>query len=426
MGATIDHFVSAAEAGRILSELPAGSLAAFDEAAWFGVDIVEAWIEAERRGVDVVVSSLSEQQVAILKERSYPVTRLTVPCMLCGKDRGRHSHELFHTAERGFVVVCDACREAVARNQCRSEPSSLDGELCEELTSELRRMKPFPGKEHAYQPVFGLDLPGWELVRGDTPIRADLIREVLEAAFPAWSASSRAGEADGRPSFIDLGCCTGFFCEYFAARGWEAWGLDIDEDFIALARRVSQALGSGVEYCQSALLPHVQGHPGARFDVTTSFATVQWVIAQSGLDAGLECFDWIFGAARKMCVLEMGYSEEEIYREKLPVRIDREWVEELMRTRGGFDEVLVIPKGSRGVWRDLFIGLKDPEVCGVTVSGEGAAEPGRPAPVWNAAGILGLAARAVRNPGRVVQLGGKAVQDPARAMRELGRRLRGG
>jgi hypothetical protein len=53
----------------------------------------------------------------------------------------------------------------------------------------------------------------------------------------------------------------------------------------------------------------------------------------------------------------MGYSDEPFYDGKLPLDIDRAWVEERMQ-RGAFAEVLVFEAAQHKLQRDLFVGVK--------------------------------------------------------------------
>ena len=438
----IDHFVPTQAVGQILEELPEGVLVAFDEATWFGPEIVSVWAKAERRGMDLIVSSLSDEQIQRLSRIGYDVTTMTVPCMLCGREQGTRSVECFVSHGRSFVVACDACNEAIEHNRRRARRVRLPEKVSAEIVDFLKRMKPFPNEEHAYQPLVDIKLPGWDFVRGDSPVRAQLIWATFNDAFPSISeatinASSLPSGArselshERTPHYLDLGCCTGYFCEFFAARGWRSTGLDIDKDFIQLARHLTHLRESRISYFQQGLLDFVRTHTHDFYDITSSFATVQWVMAQSGLDDGMECLKWIFSKAKRMCALEMGYTEEEIYKDKLPIIVDREWVLDTMHSFGGFDQVIHFEKGTRGLWRDLFIGLKQPEVpvSVNTTPSEHIKEEDVHEPVEDVEPSMVrkatlLATRVVHNPGRAIDLAGKAIRDPVRAVQELRKRLR--
>lgn len=392
LGFRIDHFVSARRAVGLLADVPSGSLAAFDEASWFGPDIVDAWSRAERRGVEIVAASISEEQAVALEAAGYAVTRVKAPCMLCGIDDGKHRVECFVFEGSAHVLVCEDCRAAIDLHRARGE--RLTPAVVDSLVDRLRAMKPFPNEARAYQPLYGIDLSDWGFVRPDTRARAELI----------WEAFLQSHHLPGlgELSFLDAGCCTGFFCEFMAQRGLRAEGMDVDGDFVALARRITELRGSGVEYHEAGLVPFIDARPDVRWDVVSSFATVQWVLAQSGSEDGLRCFDWLLGAARRMCVIEIGYTAEKIYKDKLPFAIDRSWVLDRMRTEGEFDEVLVFKKGTRGIWRDLFVGIRAPTRRGRPLS----APPRR-----------GLSRR-------LVSIAGRFVRSPLATLRAVLSRLR--
>ena len=74
---------------------------------------------------------------------------------------------------------------------------------------------------------------------------------------------------------------------------------------------------------------------------------------------GLECIKWLAAKTRHVCILELGYTREEMYK-NLEVEIDREWVLWAMREWGGFDDIRVINAEPEKLQRDLFIGIKHP------------------------------------------------------------------
>src|SRR5687768_8849543 len=62
----LDHFVSSAEAAQLLASLPVGTLVAFEEAHAFSADIATHWSAASRRGLDLIISMPSSDQLSRL------------------------------------------------------------------------------------------------------------------------------------------------------------------------------------------------------------------------------------------------------------------------------------------------------------------------------------------------------------------------
>ena len=84
-------------------------------------------------------------------------------------------------------------------------------------------------------------------------------------------------------------------------------------------------------------------------------------MAQKGYEAGVRCFTEIFDKTDSVCIVEMGYTSEPIYQDKIqdrPTEIDRAWVMNLMEESGQFDTVELHPAGEHGIWRDIFVGFK--------------------------------------------------------------------
>ncbi len=338
----IDHVTTTGDATKILQELSAETTAVFDEAQFFRPEIVDAWRVAANRGLRILVGSPSPGQIQALSESEARVEVLSVECALCGRTASRVTYltSLIHPEHR-----CEPCFRA-------EFTSRLD-----ELLDEVLIAEPFPGEKRTYQPFHGVDMPGWKVVRPDSQARLDILLEAI-GRVPT------SGPQSGIPAvstYLDLGSCMGFFCDAMTARGFRSTGVDVTPRFIDWAKRVALLKGQSIEYHAedaAAFLGRTQGV----YDVTSSFATIQWVMAQKGYEVGVGCLEQLFRKTKRVCILELGYSAEDAYREKLagmPEPIDREWVVRTMSKLGGFASVEVQPAGSNGIWRDLFVGFKE-------------------------------------------------------------------
>jgi SAM-dependent methyltransferase len=340
----IDHFVSRQEASRILADVPAGTLAAFEEGYAFSNDAVSDWRAAADRGVEVIVAAPSGNQQLQLGEGAYDEVKLSITCQRCND---RPAEEVIVRSDGdGTLSVCGGCF------------GELAAEARETIVRLLREEHPFPGEDALYQPV-GLDeVENWRLARWDTLERA---KAMIETLAELGLDASTLGPS---PSYLDVGCNTGFFCDAMAAQGFRAKGLDATERFVTSARlleaffrRPNRPSREWVLFERANAYEYLRDTQQERFDVTSSFATLQWVMMQRTTRHGLECIKWLAAKTKRVCVLELGYTREEMYKD-LDVEIDREWVLWAMREWGGFSEVRVINAEREKLQRDLFIGIK--------------------------------------------------------------------
>ncbi len=110
---------------------------------------------------------------------------------------------------------------------------------------------------------------------------------------------------------------------------------------------------ASVRYIEADLYDYLTADQQDAFDVTSALATLQWVMLQRGVEAGLLCLERLAARTKRVCMVEMPYTEGESYVADIPVEINRRWVEEAMYSRGHFDEVRVIEASPVGLLRDL-------------------------------------------------------------------------
>ncbi|PHR56056.1 MAG: hypothetical protein COA47_13270 [Robiginitomaculum sp.] len=339
----IDHVLKTDDTIEQLSALEPDTMAVFDEAQFFGPQIVKAWHNAAEKGVEVLIGSPSNGHLKLLRENGHEPSEMIVPCTCGLKDA---THVVYEENMTYPTHLCDDCHSDAHR------------QVISELFEEVRVDKPFPGENKTYQPFFGLDPEGWEYVRPDSVARFEIMQDAINR-YP--SLNPTVENVDQRLSFMDLGCCSGYFCGAMANVGFSSTGVDVTKNFIDWAGRVAKLQGHNIEYrCEDAK-KYITGST-EKIDVTSSFATIQWVMTQQGYEAGLECFKHLFDRTRHICVVEMGYTLEDIYKERIPDRpreIDKSWVLDIMQEFGNFAEIEVFPAGENGIWRDVFVGYKE-------------------------------------------------------------------
>ena len=339
----IDHVVTTGKAIEILNELQLGTMAAFDEAQFFSKEIVDAWHGATRRGIEIWVGTPSLEQLSRLKQLGYTVEELTVKC-ICG---GNTATRVMYVENLAIPMhLCDECYFTRRK------------ELLDELLSEVQAGKPFPGEKKTYQPFFEIDMPGWEFVRHDSKARFNLALDAMARCTSLYDGSE-VRRLD--LTYLDLGSCSGFFCDAMSSIGVTSTGVDVSRELIDWSRRMALIKERKIDFiCEDAL--DFTRRCQDVFDVTSTFATIQWVMTQKGYEAGVECFKNLFALTRTMCIVEMGYTLEEIYKSRIPDRpseIDREWVMDIMQEHGDFKAIEVFPAGQDGIWRDIFVGFKE-------------------------------------------------------------------
>ena len=171
--------------------------------------------------------------------------------------------------------------------------------------------------------------------------------------------------AEEQRTYLDLGCNTGLFCDYFARRGFHTKGVDATRRFITSARlleafyrRKARPGQEWVRYELANAYEYLRDTQQERFDVTSAFAVLQWIMIQRSPEHGLDCLRWLSAKTKNVCFIEVGYSREEMYKDQLTIVIDRDWVMAAMKEHGAFSDISVIDAVPGQLQRDLFVGVK--------------------------------------------------------------------
>lgn len=344
----LDHFVSTPEAIRLLASMAAGELAAFEEAHYFGPELADAWVTATRRGVEVLIGMPSVPQRASLDGCPRVESTFVRPCEICGKADATTFYIV--PGKDATELVCGPCHR------------SKVAEVRAEVVRRLEAQAPYPGQRTIYQPVELEQCREWQVLRPDSQNRVEIMKQIFR------EQNLLPSNAVGSMTYLDVGCNTGFFCHAMRQLGFHSEGVDVVREDILVA----QMLDSFVRRDRSVFVAqdayaYLSGTQQRMFDVTSAFAVFQWLMIQTSAERGIKCLEWLFAKTRRVCFLEMGYSAEAQYKDKLPLEIDRAWVERIMRESGGFAEVRVFPAGAEhGLSRDLFVGIKPPDLADLT------------------------------------------------------------
>lgn len=336
------HFVPFEEAADALECLPAGSLAAFDEAQYWGPEIVSHWLAASERGVDVIVATPSPAQLAKLAGHGVTPTELSMQCDLC---LGSAETSIRLPARESTLALCSRCHESVVAS------------VRKEVVSRLRRQGPHPGEKSLYQPVELAECNGWSVIRDDCERRADIVAAAAREVIPDDHSRSR-------PTYLDVGCNTGYLCHLMRRRGFQAIGVDLVEGDIAVAQILDTFIRRDhTVWVQADAYDYLSTTRDDKVDVASAFSVFQWVMMQKSPERGIECIELLFEKTRSVCVLEMGDWREAHYRDRLGIEIDTAWTESIMRERGDFSEVRVFEAAEHKIKRDLVVGLRRPRAA---------------------------------------------------------------
>lgn len=337
----LDRFETLENTIRLLETAEEGWLLAFDEAQYFGPDIVSAWCEASDRGVNVLIATPSHAQLKLLSKRGHRHTVITLTCQECGS---REASTFFcHLDEDRTVSVCDNCHDTM--KQAAEERAVY----------LLRKQAPYPGEAIIYQPVElsacdgWIARDGWKVIREDSERRFQIVR----------NACDRIGLPDRESSYLDVGSNTGFFCYRMSRMGFRSTGVDVAREDIQLARLLgTYSRRDFARYIVSDAYSYLKDTQEIKFDVISAFSVFQWVMIQNSAQHGLHCMNWMFRKSRYVCVLEMGESTEDHYIERIGMEYDSRWIRTFMEASGEFDHVEFYDREKYGIKRDLFIGLK--------------------------------------------------------------------
>jgi len=165
-----------------------------------------------------------------------------------------------------------------------------------------------------------------------------------------------SSEVPAGKTYLDVGCCSGYFVEGMASAGFKSTGVDVQKVFFDIGRKLSTYRDSGTEYILENASDFSRREE--KYDVISTFATIQWVMVQQGYEAGRQALINLMNRANDVFVLEMGYSSEDVYKGKIDVEIDREWTLSILKNEGAFGAVRGYWAGENGLWRDVFVAMR--------------------------------------------------------------------
>ncbi len=336
----LDHFVPTAECAAILDGTPSGALAVFEEAHAFAPTIVPHWVEASRRGIDVLVAQPSKSQRQLLEGYAFEETLLAMQCREC--DAADASMFVWLADPDVTVATCATCHlemQSAARRQ---------------VLDLLTQHNPSQDERVLHVPIELEEYSDWTIIRSDSKRRLELVRQMLrEAQLPVDGSRHRR-------TYLDVGCSTGYFCHNLRLLGFRVEGVDVLERHIRVARLLDSFYRKDFsKYAVSDVYTYLHETRERRIDVTSAFDASRWMSVESP-DRRIAALELLFAKTNRLCFLEMGHAWERHDRGPLPVDLDRSWVQRVMEEMGGFAEIRVFEAGEYELLSDIFLGIKAP------------------------------------------------------------------
>src|SRR5581483_2998552 len=130
---------------------------------------VPIWIEASRRGLEIVAATPSEHQLELLRGHDYRVMRFALTCSVCGRREATGSVPGGEEANE-TVGVCDRCRRKLRRRTVR------------DLRTRLRARPPEPGKRVLEVPVELAAFRTWRVARPGVRARTATLEALAHVA----------------------------------------------------------------------------------------------------------------------------------------------------------------------------------------------------------------------------------------------------
>ena len=335
----LDHFASTEDCIKILQRAPKKALVAFEEAHYFSETIVPFWLEAAQRGLEVLVCMPSDPQLALLQKHPCDEKQFKSRCECC------------HSAEATTFIIVPG--QDATQAMCPKCSSDRTLQVRKHIVERLQAQAPYPGQQAIYQPVELQECTDWNVLRPDSARRFEFMTRVI------GQTGLLEKQPSGSATYLDIGCNTGYFCHRMHQLGFFSEGVDVVTEDIEVARLLDSYIRRDqCAYHAADAYTYLRETRHRQFDVTSAFAVFQWLMIQTNAERGIACLEWLFQMTKYACFLEMGYSSEEQYRDKLPILIDRDWVVKIMKEKGGFSQIEMIPAGNSGLMRDFFIGVK--------------------------------------------------------------------
>jgi SAM-dependent methyltransferase len=286
----------------------------------------------------VYVANFTNNQIDYLNVNniSYDLETLYVKCASCDKNS---------------VVLCPDFTNYITETYCQTCYCDKVNEVVNDIKKKLSSYPLMPAGE-IYQPFlkkdnnFFFDLSNtfkdYKVLRNDTDNRINIYLKHHTKEIK---------------SYIDLGCNTGYFCDYMSdiLNIPNVYGIDICSTLHDICVKKSKyILLNNNKYICSNLYDYFI-NTEKTFDVISAYSVIQWVMIQKGDEYGVILLKKLALITDKILILEIGDYKEHHY-DKLKILIGTDWLIELLKEY--FKEYVVYDKNTYSLKRDIVYFIK--------------------------------------------------------------------
>ena len=307
-----------------------------DEAYSYSLNTLEEIINIfTNENIEIYVANFTNAQIELIKNKNiyYNLEILFVKCNNC---------------DQQSEITCPDFTTNITENYCFKCYNKKVNEIADEIKNKLSNYPLMP-KKQLYQPFlsktnnfyFNLNnvFTDFNILRSDTNNRIDIYLKHHDSTIN---------------SYIDLGCNTGYFCDYMSdiLRITNVYGIDICSTLIDICIKKSKyILMNNNKYTCSDLYDYFL-NTDKNFDVISAYSVIQWVM---GDEYGIILLKKLATIVNKILILEIGDYKEHHY-DKLKIPIGSLWLVELLKDY--FKEYIIYDKETFNLKKDIIYFFK--------------------------------------------------------------------
>jgi SAM-dependent methyltransferase len=311
----------------------------FDEFYSYSTEVLDFLIEHyKNQNIEIYMSNCYDEQIDIIKNKNvnYNLITLNIKCKNC---------------DNNSIIVCPDNTNNITENYCYKCYCKKVNETAAFIKDKISTYPLLPSNT-LYQPFYfkndkfyynlSKDFCDNKIIRDDTDKRINIYLKHHKKEFV---------------SYIDLGCNTGYFCDYMSEtlKILNVYGIDICKTMIDICIQKSKYLLLNNNYYICKDLYDYFINSDKTYDVISAYSVVQWLMIQKGDEKGVELLEKLAEITNKILIVEIGDYKEHHY-DKLKIPIGTEWLIELLKKY--FVSYIVYDKEMNNIKRDIIYFFK--------------------------------------------------------------------